>query len=336
MKFLETHFEEYINSVQLNNLHDELNVSFERLPENIEQMPNLIFYGPSGIGKYSQMLYAIKKYSQTKLKYDKKMTVVYDKKQYYYRISDVHYEVDMSLLGCNSKTLWNEIYQQILSVVNTKSNKTGIIVCKEFHNICSELLDIFYSYVQDNMHTNINIKFILITEQLSFISNEMINCFQIINVSRPNVNKYRECITFCSQLENKTCVSLNNQLENQNQNENMIVNIKDYRMGNFMLLAPYKIICDKIYNEMINVNQLKFLKFRDLLYDILIYNLNIFECVWYILHKLIINNERCITNKISKIMIKTFNFFKYYNNNYRPIYHLENYFFYLINIINDY
>jgi len=332
MKFLETHFEEYINSVQKNNLHDELNIIFDRLPLNIEKMPNLIFYGPSGIGKYSQMLNAIKKYSQTNLKYDKKMTVVYDKKQYFYRISDIHYEIDVSLLGCNSKTLWNEIYNQIVDVISTKSNKTGIIVCKDFHNIYSELLDIFYSYIQENVHTNINIKFILLTEQISFIPNEILNCFQLINISRPNIFKYEECITLKTNDEIKNVML--DELEDEKKS-NVIVNIKDYQIGNFMLICPHKIICDKIYYEIINVNQLKFLKFRDLLYDILIYNLDIFECVWYILHNMIINNNiKC--NKMSDVMIKTFIFFKYYNNNYRPIYHLENYLFYLIKIVNEY
>jgi hypothetical protein len=38
---------------------------------------------------------------------------------------------------------------------------------------------------------------------------------------------------------------------------------------------------------------------------------------------------------ISDVMIKTYCFFQYYNNNYRPIYHLENYFLNLIKIIHD-
>jgi hypothetical protein len=33
-------------------------------------------------------------------------------------------------------------------------------------------------------------------------------------------------------------------------------------------------------------------------------------------------------------MIRTFTFLQYYNNNYRPIYHLENYLLYLVIQIN--
>ena len=86
---------------------------------------------------------------------------------------------------------------------------------------------------------------------------------------------------------------------------------------------------------MINVNQLKFLKFRDYLYELFIYNLDVSECVWYILNKMMLEN-RISNNEITNVLIKTFNFFKYFNNNYRPIYHLENYLFYLITIIHGY
>ena len=169
MKFLESHFEEYTNEVSKFNLHTKLEKCYKRFPSTLEQFGNLIFYGPSGVGKYSQMLYLIKKYSQTNLKYEKKLTLTYDKKQYFFKISDIHYEIDMSLLGCHSKLLWHDIYQQIVDILSAKNNKTGIIVCKDFHNIHSELLENFYSYMQDNNSLSVNIKYILLTEVVSFI-----------------------------------------------------------------------------------------------------------------------------------------------------------------------
>ena len=101
-------------------------------------------------------------------------------------------------------------------------------------------------------------------------------------------------------------------------------------------MLQYKIICDKIIHNIIsiqNVNNIDFLKFRDVLYDIFIYNLDITDCIWYILSTLI---EKKVLQKehLSKILIKTYCFFQYYNNNYRPIYHVENYIFSLIKIIH--
>jgi len=320
MKFLESHFEEYINEVGRINLHPKLEKCYSQFPDTLDKLGNLIFYGPSGVGKYSQMLYSIKKYSPTNLKYEKKLSLTYDKKQYFFKISDIHYEIDMSLLGCNSRLLWHDIYQQIVDILSAKNNKTGIIVCKNFHNIHSELLENFYSYIQNNNTILVNIKYILLTKEISFIPDSILNSCEIIYISRPTKIAYAKC--------SKKKLPNNLKLEN-------ISNIKYLHTGVYELMYPHKIICDNIINEMLVLDELKFSKFRDLLYDIFIYNLDITDCIWYILTSLI-TLKKIKTNDISKILLKTYNFFKYYNNNYRPIYHLESYLFYLIRILHGF
>lgn len=320
MKFQETHFEEYVNSVTKTNLHPKLDKYYKQFPDSIEKLGNIIFYGPSGVGKYSQMLYAIKKYSHFDLKYEKKLSIVFNKDIFYFKISDIHYEIDMSLLGCNSKLLWHDIYQQIVDVISAKTEKSGIIVCKEFHNIHSELLDNFYSYIQDNNMCNINIKFILLTEEISFIPDNILNCCEVINLSRPTKLAYSKC--------SKTKIAADLKVENITNIKNLHIDIND-------LMHPHKIICDKILKDMITIDGLKFLKFRDYLYDIFIYNLDISDCIWYILETLI--RQKHIKRKdMSSILLKTYSFLKYYNNNYRPIYHLESYLFYLISIVHGF
>jgi len=318
MKFHETHFEEYIKK---ENLHPKLEKIYNNnFPKTINKLGNLIFYGPSGVGKYTQMLNSIKKYSQTDLKYEKKISLTFNKQQYFFKISDIHFEIDMSLLGCNSKLLWHEIYQQIIDIVSAKHERTGIIVCKYFHEIHSELLENFYSYMQKNNSLSINLKFIIISEHISFIPDNILNCCEIINVSRPSKATYTKCL--------KTKLPNNLKLEN-------ITNIKNLHLFNEDIMLHYKIICNKIINSIININDLNFQKFRDLLYDIFIYNLDITECIWYILSSLI---EKKLIKKehLTDIMIKTYCFFQYYNNNYRPIYHLENYIFFLAKKIYGY
>ena len=194
MKFYETHFEEYITELNRINLHPKLEKIYEKFPKTINELKNLIFYGPSGTGKYSQMLKSIKQYSNSELKYERKISISYGKQQYVFKVSDIHYEIDMSLLGCNSKLLWHEIYMQIVDIVSAKSEKSGIIVCKYFHDIHSELLDNFYSYMQQNTCNSVDIKFILITEELSFIPDNILNCCEVINVSRPTKTLYTKCI----------------------------------------------------------------------------------------------------------------------------------------------
>ena len=133
MKFYETSFSEYIMSVEKFNLHNELQNILKHLPDNIMSLKNLIFFGPSGTGKYSQALFAIKKYSSSNLKYERKIIINTDKKrEYSFKASDIHFEIDMDLLGCNARILWNEIYYHILDIISARSSHSGIIICKNF------------------------------------------------------------------------------------------------------------------------------------------------------------------------------------------------------------
>jgi len=319
MKFYETHFEEYISSNQKEDLHPKMNKIFQKFPSKITDLKNIIFYGPPGVGKYTQMLKSIKKYSPTELKYEKKISISFNKQQFFFKISDIHFEIDMSLLGCNSKLLWHDIYMQIIDIISAKNEKSGIILCKYFHEIHSELLENFYSYMQQNNANSIDVKFILITENISFIPDNILNCCQIINISRPTKTLYNKCS------KNKLATTV--------KPEN-IINIKSIDNVLDPLMMPHKIICDKIIDAILTIHEIKFLKFRDLIYDIFIYNIDISECIWYIVSTLI-NQKKIKKKAISGLLIKIYTFLQYYNNNYRPIYHVENMFFYIASIIHD-
>ena len=54
----------------------------------------------------------IKEFSQSNLKYERKINITTLKnKLYIIKISDIHFEIDMDLLGCNAKLLWNDIFK---------------------------------------------------------------------------------------------------------------------------------------------------------------------------------------------------------------------------------
>ena len=208
MKFHETSFDDYLQSSYKTNFHPELKDMEDNMP-NINNMGNLILYGPSGSGKYTQSLRLIKKYSPSELKYDKKITLNSDKYKYIYRISDVHFEIDMALLGCNSKVIWHELFLQIVDIISMSSNKFGIIFCKNFHMIHTELLPIFYSYIQqyNNSILPIQIKYILISEHISFLPNNIINNTRVINIKRPD-NKFYKALKMPNYLEKSSILNL--------------------------------------------------------------------------------------------------------------------------------
>jgi len=295
MKYYETHFEEYISSIEKYNIHPELKIKHNLLPEKISKLENMIFYGPSGVGKYSQVLYLLKKYSNNELKYEKKITAITEKQNYTYKLSDIHYEIDMSMLGCNSKILWHEIFFQIVDIISVKQDKIGIIVCKNFHLIHTELLEIFYSYMQQYNHlqSNIQIKFFIITEHLSFIPTPIINACQIINIGRPSNEHYLNITTttssdfgnqnknFMNRITNYKHKLSDNKRETTNSSIyndielDGIMNLKDTKYFEFINNISefpkevFNIICDNIIQEIESTKKINFADFRDTLYDIL-------------------------------------------------------------------
>jgi hypothetical protein len=179
--------------------------------------------------------------------------------------------------------------------------------------------------MQSQSLNKIKLIFIIITENISFIPDNIVNNSQLISIPRPKVSNYNKCFAV------KT--TSNDQLKATNITN--ISNIKNVITNISSLINPHECICNAIIENIKNPDNIDFLAFRDILYDILIYELDINECIWYILSTLI-KNSVIHDIAIPNILLKTNIFFQYYNNNYRPIYHLENYMYNLITIVNGY
>lgn len=299
MKYKENVFDDYISNV---SIHSKKTIEY--LQKNINN--NLIVYGPPGTGKYTLVLNALSKISESKLKYSKKIYVNYEKIQIVLNLSDVHYELDMSTLVYNSKILWHDIYQQILDSMCSNSNTHKIILCKYFHEINHELLDNFYNYMQDK-----NMTFILITEELSFIPDNISNICTTVNVKTPTNKAYNSILQIKRNIPYAP-----------------IINIKNPNMP-----PEYIKICNELIKYMLDIPNFNYLVFRTHIYNLLIYNLNIPNSLWYIL-KYFIQHNHIPTNNISTILKSTIECLHKYNNNYHNIFHLEYYLCYLITQIH--
>ena len=346
MKFYETSAEEYIAAKESYNLHPELSPAV--FPKTLRTFENMIVYGPAGSGKYTQVLSLLKGYSPSELKYEKKMTVQSEKQTYTFRMSDIHYEIDMSFLGCNSKTLWHDLFFQIVDIISVKADKIGIILCKSFHMIHSELLEIFYSYMQ--RLTSVSIKFIILTEHISFIPNNISSSCAIIPIRKPVKSQIIEMIRKSGRAKERTdsfIKRISGPRPKQTSMDiigsidtNYILNLKE--IASFSLIKcqdnlptdVFNIICDQIIQDMENIGNIPFTQFRDSLYDIMIYNLDVVDCVWYII-LYFIQTGRFTSIQCSRVLEKVYPFLQYFNNNYRPIYHLENIMFTMIAILHN-
>tara|TARA_B100000780_G_scaffold274770_1_gene240297 strand:+ start:1968 stop:3026 length:1059 start_codon:yes stop_codon:yes gene_type:complete len=330
------------NSNVINNKYTEY---INKLPNKMDMMPNFILYGPNGTGKYSEALKIIEKYSPSSLKYEKKMIINSSKNEHVLKISDIHYEIDLENLTCNSKILLNDIYNNIIDAIQSSKEKNGIILCKNFHEINNEIIEIFYTYMQKNLINNLTLKFIILTEHLSFIPTNIQDICKIFYYSKLSYSNYIKL----SNVNNKKFL-LEKQKKDNNVDKNTpqyVSNISSINMLKYIDLndtneniVNFKTsICDKIINIIFS-NQINYNIIRNILYDILIYNLNIYDSTYYIVNSVILkkielSGEKMDKDFINKIFVRVCILFKYYNNNYRPIYHLEAFILYLIKLVNE-
>ena len=325
LKYYETHFDDYLSVSDKNNFHPKVDELVECLPTELENMHNMIIYGKSGVGKYTQTLKIIRKYSPTSLKYEKRMRVDISKVEYVVRMSDVHFEVDMSLLGCNAKLVWNDIYNQIMDIISSRSLKGGIVLCKNMQCINSDLLDILYSYIQkDVMSKNIYIRFLFITESVCFLPDTILDTCEVIGLTSPPVTKLKKQV----KLYNRSSFE-------EDKTNSPYHNIKSLYEEDVTTKPVQELIINNICTKFnAGIKHMKFSDIRDMIYEIFIYEVDIPVFVWELVNNLVKNNK-ILNEKVGDIVYETFKFFKLYNNNYRPIYHVEKYLFILDLMIND-
>lgn len=315
------------------------------------QTKNIIYYGPDGVGKYSCALDYICKYSQTGLTYEKNMQIETSKGIFTIKISDIHFEIDISLLGCNAKQIWNDIIKHIYDVLAIRKNKNAFILCKNFQEIHSELLDVFYSYMQTT-NKNAYLNFILVSNSISFMSEMLINKCVIINVARPTYAAYNRLL----DANNNKYIEQFNSLYNENQKTNNkskgkakqhtktqkvdvsdienIVYFANCLTNNKQQTIVHILTSFIIQFSKINMSSFVYSDLRDKIYDIYVSNQNAWIITWNILRNLILSNKIPESN-YDVVIDETYKFLELFNNNYRPIYHLERYIYFLATTVNQ-
>ena len=143
---------------------------------------HIIIYGACSSSNHEYALQLLRPLSPSKLRYERKITYRADKHSVNILVSDVHHEVDMSLLGRNARSTWQQVYTTIVDSIKANHSKRGIIMCKNFENCCSDLVRVFFSYLQRPLVLLTPVRFIILTSQCSFIPNSTKRRCQVVSL----------------------------------------------------------------------------------------------------------------------------------------------------------
>ena len=83
---------------------------------------------------------------------------------------------------------------------------------------------------------------------------------------------------------------------------------------------------EKIIHAIEHLDEIKYYDIRDLLYNLLIFDIDISDFLFYTLNYFI-SKKRLTSDNVEKLLYDVNHFFSQYNNNYRPIFHLETIFY---------
>lgn len=159
---------------------------------------NVIIFGGENSNKTSAALNIIRQHSPSKLKYKRKIEIEVNGENYYFNISDVHFEIDFDLLGTNETAIWGEFINHVFCIIESSKIKddypSHIILCKNIHTMKDELLQIFYTFIR-----NKNIMFIFTTQHVSFLPSTLKSKCSIIHLKK-GIDYSTQYITYCNEI----------------------------------------------------------------------------------------------------------------------------------------
>lgn len=245
-------FSDYINTVQISPSERKKLSSL-----NIAQ-EHYIFFTHDYLQNYNLGLKTIQLHSPSSLKYSRTIEVTYNSNKYFFKISDIHIEIDFELLGVNEMNIFQEVFNQIRETLLYKKD-FFVILCVNFSQVKKELLNIFYSFMNYD-----KIRFIFLTDKISFLSDSILNKTKIFRCENTVPNPSNDHIGSQNLLP----------LFDKNKNELIKIITKKYKR-----------------NDVIQ-------HIRDNIYNILIRNCNIYEFTNELIGDLVklqyINNDNYI------------------------------------------
>ena len=290
-----------------NYYQNVLNENFHKKKYGINK--HTVFYGPNGTGKYSQIIYSIYKKYKLEHLHEKKMIIeIPNKNNIQVKITSYFVELDFQSIQLSNKNTLFTILDNISDSYYLKQKNHFLIICKNFENIERDCLEIFHSLLDEYSQ----FIFIFHTNSIGFIPDNILDKCSVY--------------TF-SYLSNLKLKKVFQKIQKKNYH---IENLQEHKLQTYF--SNDKIKKDVI--EILTDKTINYTRLREVLYNCLIYNIDVYKCYLYVV-KYFIKNDLLSYDILKKKQNDIVKDFMHYNNNYRPIYHLEKIFLTIVSLSNE-
>lgn len=296
---------------------------------------NKIFYATDEAISYKKIRQFIQMSNNTAtISHEHVIPIETSKFVYNMRISDAHYDVDIMVLGCNHKQLWDEIFVKIYDIVRAKpvGSRRGLVVVRGFQHVHQDLHDVFYGYIQRMRHdTSVDISFIIQTTCISFIHTNILDSCEHLNVKRILDDDRMSPI---SKIAIYTPPS---PLRKSLSSSKMKELVESETPSNIYGIIHVK-TCDELVNVVLTDYSVQtdlsmIFEVRSKLYDMMVLCLDPHMCMWKVMRAVIEAVDSTDQDVFTMIDAYT-RCFSGFNTNYRPIYHLERFIICMIRIVH--
>lgn len=308
-------------------------------------MSNYLIYGGLSHENYAVACEIISEHSPTRAKYVRSLRVQFQKKEVLIPMGDTHFEVDIHTLGSSAKYIWTHIMQQIRDIVVLRTSPVAFVVCKNFHCISNEMLELFTSNVRETSmreyatrHRSTRIYYIVLVQNVSFFPRPFLARFYR---HRSSTDQFRRHVLQRESSASSTAVEGTTDPEWLRKRRNAETNrIRAYlgpepaeskvyelhRSSETYKTAIYEDLRQCLYDyQTTNSNRL-----RNALYDVSIYGWDIYEVMWRLMRSLadhfeptsVMEDPECAA-VICDLLLESNKICEQYNLNYRPILHVE-------------
>jgi DNA polymerase III delta prime subunit len=327
---------------------DELDFKNELLNKfikiDIEEINNLLFYGPRGCGK-SIKIYAFLASIFDKKVYDIKNIIhEAEKKEMVYKMSIYHIEVDVEALGSNERLFINSFIKPYIETRNIGLDIPKIIIMKNADLLSNISQMMLRRLIEKNY---MSVRFFFEASSLSRLAEPILSRFLIIRIHMPTLleikdalNKfiYKNALELYNDTKTKNSVidyilKESNKIDNKPNLKKIFGFLRYYiatkKHFHFLYYDKFEELFELIIQKKISFVNLQ--KIRDIVNELYINNVQSTELIFYLFEKMInYKNDNDIIRSILELTVECDINLKKGN---KECLHLESYIIGIINLL---